>query len=142
MSEKDDLNCSFCGKGQKEVKKLIAGPSIYICNECVDLCAEIIEDEKGEQIAPEELEYMGIRDYFEDNCCCFIEWPEKGHGILAQADIIINLTYVDEQRTISLESTTAKGRELLTALPNFISKAIPALPNPLIQTPMLKHKDV
>jgi tRNA threonylcarbamoyladenosine biosynthesis protein TsaE len=76
---------------------------------------------------PEELEYMGIRDYFEDNCCCFIEWPEKGQGLLAQADIIINLTYVDEQRTISLESTTAKGGELLAALPTFISQEIPAL---------------
>ena len=77
--------------------------------------------------APEELEYMGIRDYFEDNCCCFIEWPEKGQGLLAQPDIIINLTYVDEQRTISLESTTEKGGELITALPNFINKTIPVL---------------
>ena len=41
----DKLNCSFCGKAQDEVKKLIAGPSVYICNECVDLCNEIIEEE-------------------------------------------------------------------------------------------------
>ena len=41
----DKLNCSFCGKVQDEVKKLIAGPSVYICNECVDLCNEIIEEE-------------------------------------------------------------------------------------------------
>jgi len=38
------LRCSFCGKGQNEVKKLIAGPSVYICNECVDICVEIIID--------------------------------------------------------------------------------------------------
>ena len=41
----DKLNCSFCGKVQDEVKKLIAGPSVYICNECVDLCNDIIEEE-------------------------------------------------------------------------------------------------
>jgi ATP-dependent Clp protease ATP-binding subunit ClpX len=49
MTEKKDhttpLKCSFCGKGQEEVKKLIAGPSVYICNECVDLCNEIIAEE-------------------------------------------------------------------------------------------------
>ena len=44
-STTDKLNCSFCGKAQDEVKKLIAGPSVYICNECVDLCNEIIEEE-------------------------------------------------------------------------------------------------
>jgi len=52
MTEKKDqkdhttpLKCSFCGKGQDEVKKLIAGPSVFICNECVDLCNEIIAEE-------------------------------------------------------------------------------------------------
>jgi len=47
MSKKDEnvLKCSFCGKGQDEVKKLIAGPAVYICNECVDLCNEIMADE-------------------------------------------------------------------------------------------------
>ena len=49
----DKLNCSFCGKAQNEVKKLIAGPSVYICNECVDLCNDIIEEEvKSEEDAP------------------------------------------------------------------------------------------
>ncbi|MEK7742449.1 MAG: ATP-dependent Clp protease ATP-binding subunit ClpX [Nitrospirota bacterium] len=47
MSKKDEniLKCSFCGKGQDEVKKLIAGPAVYICNECVELCNEIMADE-------------------------------------------------------------------------------------------------
>ena len=42
------LKCSFCGKSQKQVKKLIAGPGVYICDECIDLCNEIIEEELGE----------------------------------------------------------------------------------------------
>lgn len=44
-SEGDNLFCSFCGKNQKEVKKLIAGPAVYICDECIQLCSEIIEEE-------------------------------------------------------------------------------------------------
>jgi ATP-dependent Clp protease ATP-binding subunit ClpX len=43
----DDLLCSFCGKSQDEVKKLIAGPSVYICDECIQLCTEIIAEEYG-----------------------------------------------------------------------------------------------
>ncbi len=42
------LKCSFCGKSQKQVKKLIAGPGVYICDECIDLCNEIIEEELTE----------------------------------------------------------------------------------------------
>ena len=44
----DLLKCSFCGKSQKQVKKLIAGPGVYICDECIDLCNEIIEEEFSE----------------------------------------------------------------------------------------------
>jgi ATP-dependent Clp protease ATP-binding subunit ClpX len=40
------LTCSFCGKHQRQVKKLIAGPDVYICNECVDRCVEIIARER------------------------------------------------------------------------------------------------
>ncbi len=53
MAKKDEPNdnlfCSFCGKNQKEVKKLIAGPAVYICDECIQLCSEIIEEEKEKE---------------------------------------------------------------------------------------------
>ncbi|MCP3855878.1 MAG: ATP-dependent Clp protease ATP-binding subunit ClpX [Actinomycetia bacterium] len=51
------LKCSFCGKSQKQVKKLIAGPGVYICDECIDLCNEIIEEEltEGTEVTFEEL---------------------------------------------------------------------------------------
>jgi len=42
------VKCSFCGKSQKQVKKLIAGPGVYICDECIDLCNDIIEEELAE----------------------------------------------------------------------------------------------
>jgi len=53
----DLLKCSFCGKSQKQVKKLIAGPGVYICDECIDLCNEIIEEElsEGTEVGLEEL---------------------------------------------------------------------------------------
>jgi ATP-dependent Clp protease ATP-binding subunit ClpX len=57
------LRCSFCGKSQNEVKKLIAGPSVYVCNECIDICNEIINDDdqneataaRPSQLKPEEI---------------------------------------------------------------------------------------
>jgi ATP-dependent Clp protease ATP-binding subunit ClpX len=50
LSETSDLlKCTFCGKSQKQVRKLIAGPSVYICDECIELCNEIIEEELGNQ---------------------------------------------------------------------------------------------
>jgi len=48
VSDRTRLVCSFCGKDKKQASKLIAGPDVYICNECVDLCNEIIVEEAGE----------------------------------------------------------------------------------------------
>lgn len=65
QKEKSQLHCSFCGKSQKEVKKLIAGPGVYICDECIDLCNDIIAEEKardekvtGKLIVPKPNEIM------------------------------------------------------------------------------------
>ncbi|HLF70257.1 MAG TPA: ATP-dependent Clp protease ATP-binding subunit ClpX [Actinomycetota bacterium] len=66
----DLLKCSFCGKSQKQVKKLIAGPGVYICDECIDLCNEIIEEDQtdGAELKLEELPkpkeiYEFLNDY-------------------------------------------------------------------------------
>ena len=59
LSETSDLlKCTFCGKSQKQVRKLIAGPSVYICDECIELCNEIIEEELGgaTAVSPESLD--------------------------------------------------------------------------------------
>mgnify|MGYP005847483253 CR=1 FL=1 len=53
-SDNENLFCSFCGKNQKEVKKLIAGPAVYICDECIQLCSEIIEEESEKDVRETE----------------------------------------------------------------------------------------
>jgi ATP-dependent Clp protease ATP-binding subunit ClpX len=53
--EKKQLKCSFCGKTQEQVKRLVAGPGVYICDECIELCSEIIEEEFEEAKADTEL---------------------------------------------------------------------------------------
>ena len=65
----DLLKCSFCGKSQKQVKKLIAGPGVYICDECIDLCNEIIEEELAEtsDVKLDELpKPVEIRDFLDN----------------------------------------------------------------------------
>lgn len=53
MAKETILRCSFCGKSQDEVEKIIAGPAVYICDECIDLCNDIIEEERAKDEAPE-----------------------------------------------------------------------------------------
>ncbi len=61
----DLLKCSFCGKSQKQVKKLIAGPGVYICDECIDLCNEIIEEELAEGSDVDLAELPKPKEIFE-----------------------------------------------------------------------------
>ena len=53
---KSTLYCSFCGKSQHEVRKLIAGPTVFICDECVDLCTDIIREETKSSKLAKEIE--------------------------------------------------------------------------------------
>lgn len=55
--EKGQLKCSFCGKTQDQVRKLVAGPGVYICDECIELCTEIVEEELGNE---EEVEFKDV----------------------------------------------------------------------------------
>lgn len=66
-SRDNRLKCSFCGKSQDQVKKLIAGPGVYICDECVDLCNEILDDE-----------------FTDSNSTAFVESNKKGSGDIAK----------------------------------------------------------
>ena len=61
----DLLKCSFCGKSQKQVRKLIAGPGVYICDECIELCNEIIEEELAEVSEITSMELPRPREIFD-----------------------------------------------------------------------------
>jgi ATP-dependent Clp protease ATP-binding subunit ClpX len=80
----DLLKCSFCGKSQKQVKKLIAGPGVYICDECIDLCNEIIEEELSQSTEVNFTELpkpREIYDYLND----YIIGQEQAKKILSVA---------------------------------------------------------
>ncbi len=80
----DLLKCSFCGKSQRQVKKLIAGPGVYICDECIDLCNEIIEEELAEtpELRLEELPKPSeIYDFLND----YVIGQDKAKKILSVA---------------------------------------------------------
>jgi tRNA threonylcarbamoyladenosine biosynthesis protein TsaE len=65
---------------------------------------------------PEELEWMGIRDYLRPDAACFIEWPERGEGLLPEADLDIRLEIEGSARRAALSAPTERGREILARL--------------------------
>lgn len=81
----EDIKCSFCNKSQEQVKKLIAGPAgVYICDECVEICADIIEEEYEEEPAEEELDInllkpVEIKEFLDD----YVIGQEEAKKVLA-----------------------------------------------------------
>ncbi|MBM6549719.1 tRNA (adenosine(37)-N6)-threonylcarbamoyltransferase complex ATPase subunit type 1 TsaE [Marinomonas ostreistagni] len=64
----------------------------------------------------EELEYMGIRDYFKDGALCLVEWAEMGEGVLPRPDLVVHLSLVRHGRAIAIEPKTPYGVETLAAI--------------------------
>ncbi|AZK60000.1 ATP-dependent Clp protease ATP-binding subunit ClpX [Candidatus Desulforudis audaxviator] len=84
FNEKGQLKCSFCGKLQDQVKKLVAGPGVYICDECIELCNEIIEEELSEDLGLELRDIpkpREIKDYLDQ----YVIGQEYSKKILAVA---------------------------------------------------------
>ena len=83
-SQDDTLRCSFCGKSQDDVKKLIAGPTVYICNECVELCGEIITEETSQAQTSEGrylLKPREVKDHLDE----YVIGQDKAKKILSVA---------------------------------------------------------
>jgi tRNA threonylcarbamoyladenosine biosynthesis protein TsaE len=72
---------------------------------------------------PEELEFMGIRDYFSDSTASLVEWPERGHGLLPKPDLIIDIAYKDDGRLFTLEANDGFGLACLQLLQGTHCKA-------------------
>jgi hydrolase, P-loop family len=65
---------------------------------------------------PEELEFMGIRDYFTENSICLIEWAEKGQGLLAEPDLLVNIDYANNARNVQLIAKSKLGNNIIKHL--------------------------
>jgi ATP-dependent Clp protease ATP-binding subunit ClpX len=102
----DLLKCSFCGKSQKQVKKLIAGPGVYICDECIDLCNEIIEEELAETSELGLDELPKPREIFE-----FLEQFVIGQDPAKRALAVA--VYNHYKRIQAGESTSKKDTEVV-----------------------------
>jgi len=124
MTKKEDSNdnlfCSFCGKNQKEVTKLIAGPAVYICDECIQLCSEIIEEEteKDAETVENLLVPKEIKELLDD----YVIEQDHAKKILAVAvynhykrlDTTVNTGDVELQKSnILLIGPTGCGKTLL-----------------------------
>lgn len=116
----DNLFCSFCGKNQQEVKKLIAGPAVYICDECIQLCSEIIEEESsketdiaGKTLTPAEIkekldEYVIQQDHAKKVLSVAV------HNHYKRLDSAVNTDEVEIQKSnILLIGPTGCGKTLL-----------------------------
>ena len=68
---------------------------------------------------PEELEYIGGRDYFSDDAVCLVEWPQRGEGWLAEPDLEITLKYQKDGRKVELQSYTEKGKRFSAEIINY-----------------------
>jgi len=88
MKKREDnanLSCSFCGKSQKEVKKLIAGPTVYICDECIELCNDIIAEEYGQEEAPARSSRVPKPSEISDALSDYVIGQEQAKKVLSVA---------------------------------------------------------
>jgi ATP-dependent Clp protease ATP-binding subunit ClpX len=124
MTKKGDVNdnlfCSFCGKNQKEVQKLIAGPAVYICDECIQLCSEIIEEEREKDT--EDLEQILVPKEIKQMLDEYVIEQELAKKILAVAvynhykrlESLVKTGDVEIQKSnILLIGPTGSGKTLL-----------------------------
>jgi ATP-dependent Clp protease ATP-binding subunit ClpX len=118
----DGLRCSFCGKSQEEVKKLIAGPAVYICDECIELCNEIIEEEYEKEVETQKKVGFPTPAEIKSSLDQYVIKQENAKKILSVAvynhykrlDTSLNTGDVDLQKSnVLLIGPTGCGKTLL-----------------------------
>jgi ATP-dependent Clp protease ATP-binding subunit ClpX len=118
--ENDNLFCSFCGKNQSEVRKLIAGPAVYICDECIQLCSEIIEEESDKDA--KDLAHVMVPKQIKERLDSYVIEQETAKKVLSVAvynhykrlDSAMNSGDIEIQKSnILLIGPTGCGKTLL-----------------------------
>ncbi len=119
--EKGQLKCSFCGKTQEQVRKLVAGPGVYICDECIELCNEIVEEELNEDLdmdlmdLPKPAEIKGILDQYvvsQDVAKKTLAVAVYNHYKRVNADLKVEDVEI-QKSNIALIGPTGVGKTLL-----------------------------
>ena len=116
-----NLSCSFCGKPQKDVKKLIAGPTVYICDECIELCNDIIAEEVGREDLSERRSRIPkpseIKKILED----YVIGQERAKKVLAVA---VHNHYKRIESQESTDEVELQKSNILLVGPNGIGSEI------------------
>ena len=121
-SKSGDLHCSFCGKSQHEVRKLIAGPAVYICDECIELCNDIIAEEYEKEEGAQRREAIPKPSEIKAFLDQYVVGQERAKKILSVAvhnhykriESRVNLDGVELQKSnILLIGPTGCGKTLL-----------------------------
>jgi len=118
-SEGDNLFCSFCGKNQKEVKKLIAGPAVYICDECIQLCSEIIEEESEKE--PGDFDQILVPKEIKEMLDEYVIEQESAKKILAVA---VYNHYKRLETSVALEDVEIQKSNILLIGPTGCGKTL------------------
>jgi ATP-dependent Clp protease ATP-binding subunit ClpX len=121
----NSLRCSFCGKSQDEVKKLIAGPAVYICDECIELCNEIIEEEYEKETRTQKKGEFPTPAIIKTSLDEYVIEQERAKKILAvgvdnhykRLETQVNTTDVELQKSnVLLIGPTGCGKKMLKIL--------------------------
>ena len=120
-----DVLCSFCGKNQDEVKKLIAGPAVYICDECIDLCNEIVSEDRQQEIEAQgevkPLKPMEIKDHLDE----YVIGQEQAKRILSVA-VHNHYKRIDAQKARKGEQVELQKSNILLIGPTGSGKTLMA----------------